>query len=228
MNVITKLLDHERNFKTLFLCILTFLVSIPFSYGAELAQEALFASLSTLMFITVYALQTDKKHTQICLILATATLIGNVLAYVEHGHSLTTSSLYLNLLFFSYAVYLLMRSVFRSTVVSMNLIMGAVCIYLLIGLNFAVFFTLIEEIAPHSFHALQPEGLGRFDMLFNDFLYFSYINLSTLGYGDILPLSAPARYFSAFEAIFGQIYLSVLVARLLGLHLSQRGDRLVK
>ena len=52
-------------------------------------------------------------------------------------------------------------------------------------------------------------------------LYFSYSTLTTLGYGDILPLSAPARTFSYLEAIVGQIYLTVLIARLVGMHITQ-------
>ena len=56
----------------------------------------------------------------------------------------------------------------------------------------------------------------------DQFLYYSLVMLSTLGYGDIAPLSRPARSLSATEAIAGQVYLAVLVARLIGLHIIQR------
>jgi len=56
---------------------------------------------------------------------------------------------------------------------------------------------------------------------FSHFVYYSYTTLTTLGYGDILPLTSPARTFSYMEAICGQIFLVVLVARLVGLHIAQ-------
>ena len=56
----------------------------------------------------------------------------------------------------------------------------------------------------------------------NDFVYYSMVTLTTLGYGDITPLSASARALAAMEALVGQIYLTVIIARLVGLHMQQK------
>jgi hypothetical protein len=56
-------------------------------------------------------------------------------------------------------------------------------------------------------------------------IHSSFVTLTTLGYGDITPVSAPARSFATMEAMAGQVYLEVLVARLVGMHISQSMDR---
>ena len=64
-------------------------------------------------------------------------------------------------------------------------------------------------------HPLQPLNL---------FLYLSLVTLSSVGYGDIIPVTPPARMIAALEAVVGQLYLAVFLARLVGLHMSSRQD----
>ena len=79
------------------------------------------------------------------------------------------------------------------------------------------FYALLNKIEPESFY------IGKSSMRDQRFIlvYYSFVTLTTLGYGDITPLSSPASSFSILEAIVGQIYMTVLIARLVGIHISQ-------
>jgi len=91
---------------------------------------------------------------------------------------------------------------------------GAVAVYLLLALLWVLLYALCESISPGSFDGLGEEA--RLDGGRSGFLYFSFATLTTLGYGDIVPLAAGARSLAMLEAVTGQIYLAVLIARLVG------------
>ena len=102
---------------------------------------------------------------------------------------------------------------------------GAVCIYLLLAAAFADIYLIIEEIVPHSFGCsteLCPHGENVFRS--GTHLYYSLITLATVGYGDITPIQPVAAMIAALEAIIGQMYVGIVVARLVGLHLLETTD----
>lgn len=97
-------------------------------------------------------------------------------------------------------------------------IFAALNVYLMIGLICGVVFCIFEEQWPGSF-ALQSSFVrGGHKVVLEHGIYFSYVTLGTLGYGDIIPISGPARALAVVEAIGGQMYLAVVVARLVGLY----------
>jgi len=95
-------------------------------------------------------------------------------------------------------------------------ILAALDAYLLAGLLFAFAYWTIDQVLPGSFRGVTG-GLTQANAI-----YFSFITISTLGYGDISPLSEPARGIAVVEAVSGQMYLAVLVARLVGLYAQER------
>ena len=101
----------------------------------------------------------------------------------------------------------------------MNKIVGSVTIYLLIGIIWALLYGLVEQVFTGSFSGnLLNVGGSQFW----DLIYFSFVTLTTLGYGDILPMNTYARTLAYMEAIAGQFYIAILVASLVGAHLSER------
>jgi hypothetical protein len=112
--------------------------------------------------------------------------------------------------FISMTIVILLKSMFKAHKVTPDMIIGAICVYLLIGIQWTVFFELINCIDPD---AIISDG----DI---SFFYFSFTTLTTLGYGDIIPNSNFAKILTNAEAITGQVYLAVLVARLVGLHIA--------
>ena len=110
---------------------------------------------------------------------------------------------------------------FRSRKVSGDTLAGAVCVYLLIAVIWGYFFLLIEVIVPGSFSFTQ--GHARMQLWisqeFFPFFYFSMVTITTVGYGDMSPVSSEAQTFATIEALIGQIYLTILVARLVGMYI---------
>lgn len=92
---------------------------------------------------------------------------------------------------------------------------AALCVYLLAGIAFGGFFAAIEAAAPGSL-----AGTGTIDL--DDAVYFSFVTLATLGYGDIVPAASATRALAVLEAVFGQLYLAVLIARLVSLYARER------
>jgi hypothetical protein len=119
------------------------------------------------------------------------------------------------------ATGVIFNDVLRPGKISWNKIMGAISVYLLIGFCFAFLFGVLDAIQPNAFSAQLAQSGGGIPDPSAPFLYYSFVTLTTLGYGDVLPLSAPARTLSWLEAVSGQLYLTVLVARLVGLHIVQ-------
>ena len=110
------------------------------------------------------------------------------------------------------------RELFRLGPVDPNKIVGALCVYVLIGVIWAMLYQLLEGFQPGSFSGLGQQGHA----LSWRFLYFSFVTLTTLGYGDVLPLSLYAQSLTYMETVLGQFYLAVLVAALVSAYLSDR------
>ena len=110
------------------------------------------------------------------------------------------------------------RALFGTGPIDKERIFASLSLYLLFGLIFALIFTVIEELLPGSFHfpnTVSPDSIsGSLEHL----TYFSYVTLATLGYGDIVPVSGPAKGLAILEAVLGQMYLVVVVARLVSLY----------
>jgi len=104
-------------------------------------------------------------------------------------------------------------------------IFGGISVYLLIAITFALVYGLIDFLDPaaFSFGVVQEANAARFPGRdgFAELIYFSFVTLTTLGYRDFVPVASVARSASALEAVIGQIYLAVFVARLVGLHMRQ-------
>jgi len=124
------------------------------------------------------------------------------------------------MVFFIHVSFVLLYDIFscREKVV-VGLLYGAISVYLLIGISFAFGFTLIELLQPDSFKGL-PGGENHASQ-FSSLLYFSFVTITTLEYGDISPLTRQIAVLCYLEAIAGQMYLTILVPRLVGMYLSR-------
>jgi hypothetical protein len=124
-------------------------------------------------------------------------------------------------LFLFWVCGMLLRDiVLRSHTVTADVILGAVNVYLMIGVGFAFVYGLIELLQPGSFTGLEELASAPGQVAY--FLYFSFITISTLGYGDISPITPHGMTATYIEAIFGQMYLAILVARLVSMYISNR------
>ena len=123
------------------------------------------------------------------------------------------------LVFFFLSCSIAVYDVLFGGVIDINRLVGAACIYLLSGALWGIVYFLLSVISPASFVGIAGETWSE---QLNEFTYHSFVTLTTLGYGDILPAAPVARTLSYLEAVLGQIYLTVLVAALVGIHIANR------
>lgn len=211
---------HRGSFALLFACLVGTFVLIPFVQGYPFAEEIIAVAFSLMLLVMIWLFETGSAHRRRNVAFGCVVLLSNLAAYFTPYVVIDNLSLLLNMLYFSQASALVIRRVFNSGSVTRDTILGAVCVYMLIGIIWGMGYTLLDALMPHSFSFPPDEHtVSLLDGLVRHFLYYSFVSLSTLGYGDIAPLSTPARYFSALEGIAGQMYLSILVARLVGMHI---------
>ncbi len=115
---------------------------------------------------------------------------------------------------------IILARVFKSGPVTFRRIEGAIAVYLLLGLAWAYAYQLLEYTDPGSFSGAVTQSGG-----FSSWTYFSFVTLATLGYGDIAPVHPVARSLATAEAITGQLYLAILIARLVSQELFHRQRR---
>lgn len=121
--------------------------------------------------------------------------------------------------FWFVAVVMLRHVFFKQSRVDMDLIYGAISIYLLIGNGFGELYGALAVADPTSFNGIDFSG--DHDSLARSMAYFSFVTLTTLGYGDITPAVYHVKVLAYVEAIVGQLYLAILVARLVGTYIAQ-------
>jgi len=118
-----------------------------------------------------------------------------------------------------FMIRLLLRKIFTAKVVTLDTIGYALCTYILLGSTWTLFYVPIAHLDPHAFsQAIVQEATGPGSTL----VYFSFVTLTTLGYGDISPVSPIARSLAILEALTGTLFLAVLISRLIGAYSSQR------
>jgi len=146
---------------------------------------------------------------------------------------LVTDSILLHVSYYALVIVFLLvfmtvttKYVLGNRYVDRDMLAAALCIYGAAIVLWAVLYSLINLVDPQAFaFPNRPDDAFRFGAdASSSALYFSFITITTLGYGDIVPESDAARLLAAFEAFAGQIYLAILIARLVGLHIAVKRD----
>lgn len=209
--------SRQTRFLLLLVNLLAFMVLEPFLFdyiGLKFLLEIFF---SAILFTSIYAVSGKKGSTFIAALLAllkfgttwASGFISHPLIYLSDAIS--------GIIFIAYIIILIIRHIFRQEEVTVETIYGALVVYILIGIMWFFLYLLTEFIHPNSFSlAIDPATESKKIIFF-----YSFVTLTTLGYGDITPVSAPARSMAMLEAIVGQLYIAVLIARLVGMHISQ-------
>lgn len=123
-----------------------------------------------------------------------------------------------------FTTLVMFNSLVQTEQISLDTVVGGVCVFLLTGLCFAMIYILLLEFVPGAFvEDGEPlvRAAGESGAHATTLLYFSFVTLTTLGYGDVAPRDDMARMFSVGEALIGQLYLVVFLARLVALYLRQ-------
>ena len=158
--------------------------------------------------------------TVLALAFALVTLVVRWAKIFVPSAGLATLDTLLLLVFLGMLAVIVLFQVFREGPITIQRISGAVVVYLLLGLMWALAYQLIELQQPGSFNFADAPAIG--DTLSARLVYFSFVTLTTLGYGDITAVSPVARTLAMLEAAIGQLFPAILIARLVSMELYYR------
>ena len=166
----------------------------------------------------LHAIRGQPRQLRFALLLASAIILLGLLHYTLHIQVFLRLQQGLGGVFLIQMLVMIWIHIEKENEVTLDLIMASACAYILIGLVWAYLYHFVEVLHPKSFTLPWTPG----DDLW-DFYYYSFVTLTTVGYGDILALTKAARALSILEALTGQLYLAIMISRLVGLHASQSG-----
>ena len=208
----------ENRFLILFIGILCLILLSPL-LGTTFRISLLIDFIYTFLFIScVFAVSSDRKYAIFSTLFALPFLMitwGS--RFYTFPQPVVIASTFSGIIFIGSIMYMLFRHVLKQKRVNEEVIYGAIVVYLLMGIFCALCYGIINLLAPNGFY-FGNEFIGDSRMRF---IYFSYVTLTTLGYGDITPVAPVARSLAMLEAIIGQIYLVVMIAWLVGMNVSQ-------
>jgi hypothetical protein len=205
------------------IALLILLIAIPLADDLNLAGVPLVRALvfSCLLVIGVWSLKDGGRFFPVGMAFVIAGVILNVIAIKSQSAFFQYGSILLLIGFLLVAITFTMKQVAIGTDINTNRIVGAICIYLMLGVIWAMAYTVVDLASPGSFAGFSPMD----DVGWNsEWLYFSFVTMTTLGYGDILPVSATARGLAYMQAVVGQFYIAVLVAGLVGAYVSTKSN----
>ena len=208
----------KNRFLILFIGILCLIFLSPLLGGTLGLALILDLCYSFLLISCVFAVSRNKLYAILTSVLALPFLAVTWGAhFFSFPKSIFIASSFSGILFFGSIIYMIFKHVIWQKKVSYEVIYGAIVVYLLMGILYAIGYGIIDRLDPNAFY-FGNEFIEDSRLLF---LYFSYVTQTTLGYGDITPIAPIARSLVMLEALLGQIYLVVLVAWLVGMHVSQ-------
>ena len=189
----------------------------PSTLGQHVFQGA---SVVTLALSTA-GFRSAKMRLHTGAVFTLSVLVIVILGVLLDEAGMSSLHLFVLIFFYAWATWLAAKQVLFSGPIDGHKIVGAICIYLLMGLIWALLYLFIAQTIPDAFNGL--EQLIWYDN-FADVAYFSFVTLTTLGYGDISPIIPIARFLVYMEAIVGVFYMAILVASLIGIRTSARYD----
>jgi hypothetical protein len=207
----------SNRFGILLLSLLLLLLIYPFLGHFKLTGLTLLLNIFTSLILlsSIYAISDNRRQMAVALAIIIPSLALGWANQFFQVKSVQVVTDILTVSAFAFVAFQILRYALGRGPVDTEKVAAAVCVYLLLGVIWHDLFALAHILIPGSFNS---------DLLTkSDFIYFSFITLSTLGYGDITPINGPAQALAYTEALVGQLYLTILVARLVGLHIAYTG-----
>lgn len=163
---------------------------------------------------SIWIISHDPRKFTLAVLLALPLVLSSLLPIELLSLFIMQLSIQLSgIIFFIYVTVFLLNIIIQAKQVTTDIVIGAICVYMLMGLGWAFVYGLLDLVNASSFsNTINHHGS------ISQFFYFSLVTLTTVGYGDIIPMTPVARSFATLQAMVGQIYLTVLVAKLVGMH----------
>jgi hypothetical protein len=208
-------------FTGLTIILLIVLFSASVIVEKDLRELAVALGFSVLVFFAIWTVGRGLRLTTVAFALPTLVahwtlVLSDSLALRAVGFAITSA-------FLTFLTLVILLAVFGDESVTADTIVGAVCAYFLLGMTWGTFYALLVLVSPDAFSVsaalVNATGWSVPTVPVTPLMqYYSFTTLATLGYGDVSPLTPGARALSVLEGVTGQLYLAVLIARLVGIH----------
>ncbi|PYK05667.1 MAG: ion transporter [Verrucomicrobia bacterium] len=208
-----------RRFSMVQLLIALALLFFFFPFVEEIKGGDIIVSilLSLVLLSAVFAVANRRRTLIVALLLAVPAVGGRWINHFQPHLVPPAIFLVAGLALVAFVVVNLLRFVLRAPSVNLEVLCASISAYLMLGLIWTIAYWLVAQLTPGAFAFNTNTGAKETMEGFNAF-YFSFVTLSTVGYGDITPVSKVARTLAAMEAMTGLFYVAVLIARLVALY----------
>ncbi len=218
-------LRRRFGFQNLLLWLFVYLLVNPFLSGVPHYRMIFPLLLTLVLFFAVFAIHKENNILALSVVLMAVSItlhwlgVFDIIRFSEWVGQIPL------ILYLAVLMYAFLKTIFSAKTVSFQIICATLCLYLIMGILWAQIYLLLETLAPGSFSGklLSPENPPWVQL--EGFVYFSFVTLTTLGYGDITPQTQGAGALCQVEAVIGQFYIAVLVARLVSMYHSEKPQK---
>lgn len=217
----SSMIQYRRRYNFLFflVSIILLIVFSPYLQFGVISSIILIFLVLFVLLAGINSISDNRLHLIIACILGAPWIVTSISTTLAGKLEPEFYEAFFGCLFFIFTTVIIFSHILKDKKVTSNTLYGSICVYLLIGLTWTFFYVLVFNMIPNSFYINPQNNLDNV-IRWNDLTYYSFVTLTTLGYGDITPVTSQARSLAYLEAIVGQIYLTIIIARLVGLYMS--------
>jgi len=216
---------HQRqaNFGYLLIGLLVILIAGPVfnDFTNQSLTVITQVAFTTTLIIGIWSLTGSRRWFMIGMAMVAVEIASTIISLLRPSVFVEIIGMLTALSFCMLSLTIALRHVLFDRRMDLNRLIGGICVYLLLGVSIAILNMLIFRFIPHSFSGL-PDASDPSNSM--NLIYYSFVTMTTLGFGDITPDGSLARVLAYLAAITGQFYIAILVGTLVGMYLSQRND----
>jgi hypothetical protein len=215
---------EEGGLTALLVLLLAYHLGLPLVHGLEagrLVTEAYFVLLAVSGVITVLKRPVFNAAVGV---VAAAVLVATWSEFAFPGPSTVLATYVAEATLVSFLLAAVVSQVFQAGPVTAHRVRGAIVIYLLIGVLFGFLYMIVVMLQPEAIRYSSDLDVGSSEAIRSELNYFSFVTLASLGYGDITPVSPMARALATLEAVTGQLFIAITLARLVSSQLAGGAD----
>ena len=195
-----------------------------------MARVGIGTTFTLLLLAAVFTVSESRRSFRRAMWLAVPAVISELLDVSLFRSETHVIGHIVGAMFLVYVIFVLLKFIFTSERVTEDTIFASLCIYLLMAVLWALAYSLVGLYDADAFKYPLGDEISGNKMRFGAMpagleFYYSIVTMTTLGYGDILPISPIAKSLATLQAVVGQLYLAVLVARLVGLYVAEKARR---
>jgi voltage-gated potassium channel len=221
--VLGRLKVYRFSMVQLLIALAVLLISAPFIEELEAGHLILTLLFSLVLLAAVFTVADRKSTLAIALVLAVPAITARWISQFRPDLVHPAVFLVCALMLLAFVIGHLLHFILHAPVVTAEVLCASIAAYLMLGLMWTVAYWLVDQLTPGGAFSFNTSRGAQSMNGFTGF-YFSFITLSTVGYGDITPVSRFARWLAAMEAMTGLLYVAVLIARLVSVYSSTKLD----